>query len=114
MIDAGTLRHRVVIQRPIQGQSPTGAPEPLIWQDVFPGRKIAARVNPLSGREFITANQIKSSVTTRITIRHFEGVNAEMRVLFRGKIYNIQAVLADNDSGLEYDNLMCIEGVNEG
>lgn len=113
MIEAGILRHRVTIQRPVYGQSPTGAPEPQTWEDVFPN-KIAARVNPLSGREYITANQIKSAVTTRITVRHFAGLNAEMRILFRDKIYNIQAVLPDNDSGLEYDNLMCIEGVNAG
>ncbi|HEM0058926.1 TPA: head-tail adaptor protein, partial [Escherichia coli] len=36
------------------------------------------------------------------------------RVLFRGKLYSIEGILPDPDSGLEYLTLACSEGVKDG
>ncbi|HDG7399279.1 phage head closure protein, partial [Klebsiella pneumoniae] len=53
-------------------------------------------------------------VTTRITIRYREGVTRKHRILFRGRIYNIEGVLPDPRSGREYLTLPCSEGANDG
>ena len=107
----GKLRHRITLQRPGLSQDPqTGEMIPG-WQDVAPAW---ASIEPLSAREFIAAHAGQSEVTARIVIRYRADVDATMRALHRGKVYNIHGVLADPKSGLEYLTLSVSEGVNNG
>lgn len=108
---SGKLRHRVVIQRQEQSQDPFTGDLTTSWVDLA---KVWAAVEPLSAREFIEASKVQSEITTRITIRHRDGINASMRILHRSKMYNIKGVLADKESGLEYLTLPCSQGVSEG
>ena len=111
MLKAGDLRHRIKIQHALFAQDQTtGAMEPSwgTFKDVW------AKVAPLSARQYseqINADAPQSKIVARITIRHLEGVDASMRVLHRGKVYQIEAVLPDPESGLEYDTLACSEGL---
>lgn len=108
---AGELRHRVSIQANQDIQDPdTGAMTPA-WVEIG---KAWAAIEPLSAREFISAQAVQSKVTTRITMRYRDGITAAMRLVHNGRIYNIEGTLADKDSGLEYLTLPCSEGVNEG
>lgn len=110
-MQAGRLRHRVLLQRAVSTQSPiTGAPITQ-WVDVA---IVRAEVVAASAREFISAMATQSEVTTRITIRYRQGISNRDRILFRGKIYNIEGVLPDPVSGREYLTLPCSEGVNNG
>lgn len=108
---AGPLRHRITIERPAYQQDPLTGEMVASWVLVA---KPWARIESLSARDFIAAAASQSEITTRITIRFREGVDSTMRILHRGKIYNIHGVLADPDSGLEYLTLPCSEGVNDG
>jgi SPP1 family predicted phage head-tail adaptor len=85
-----------------------------VWQDF--ATNVAAAIEPLSVREFIASQQMQSQITARITIRHRQGLTAQMRILHpsTGKIYNPAGWLADPDSGLEYVTAPCSEGVNDG
>jgi SPP1 family predicted phage head-tail adaptor len=87
-----------------------------VWADVAPQPQagLPAEVVPLSGREFIAAAAQQSKVSTRITIRWRAGVNHLQRLLYDGRVFNIEAVLPDNRSGREWLTLMCSEGVNDG
>lgn len=117
-LSAGRLRHRVLLQD-FQKQtdsagnviqdSQTGE---LVWEWVDIAN-LWAEIVPSSAREFISAQAIQSKVTARITIRHREDVKPTMRILHRGKIYVIEGVLADPDSGLEYLTLPCSSGVEQ-
>lgn len=108
---AGRLRHRVSLQDNVEIIDPnTGARENK-WVEVA---KMWASIEPLSARDFIQSSALQSQITTRITIRYREGVIAKMRVVHRGRVYNITGVLADRDSGLEYMTLPCSEGTNAG
>lgn len=109
-LKAGPLRHRVSLQERILTQDSDGNPI-TAWEEVSAPW---ASVEPLSAREFIAAQAQQSAVTTRIRIRYRDGVNAQMRVVHRGRTYNIQGVLPDPDSGLEWLTLPCSEGVNDG
>lgn len=73
-----------------------------------------AAIEPLSAREFVAASSIQSQVMARITIRHRQGIEAKMRILHRGQVYNIEGVLSDKVSGFEYLTLPVSTGVNEG
>jgi SPP1 family predicted phage head-tail adaptor len=55
-----------------------------------------------------------TKVVARITIRYRENINATMRVVHKGKAYNIEGVLPDPDSGMEYLTLPVSEGVSDG
>ncbi|CAM3407576.1 head-tail adaptor protein [Rouxiella silvae] len=110
-MQAGKLRHRVTLQKRVNHRDPqTGAAIPG-WENV---KKIWADVVPLSAREFVASQAVQSEVTTRITIRKRSDVTNKHRILFRGQVYNIEGVLPDPVSGLEYLTLPCSEGANDG
>jgi SPP1 family predicted phage head-tail adaptor len=116
-MQSGKLRHRITPQKFVTNQDPeTGAPIKT-WVNLIqttPDNGIWAEVYPLSAREFIAAQATQNEITTRITIRRRDDITAQCRILFRGKIYNIEGILPDPDSGLEYLTLPCSEGVNDG
>ena len=109
---AGKLRQRIDFQKPILTQDPVTGEMIKDWVDVW--TKVPASVEPLSAREFIAAATTHSEVTTRIGIRRRAGVDSTMRIVHRGKFYNIEGVLPDPKSGLEYLTLPCSEGVSDG
>ncbi|RZI28275.1 head-tail adaptor protein [Pseudomonas sp. 770NI] len=108
---AGDLRHRITLQSPEYTQDDiTGEMTPS-WVEVA---KIWASVEPVSVNQFVSAATNQSKVSARIVIRYRKGIDPTMRILHRDKIYNIEGVLADKVSGLEYLTLPCSEGVNDG
>lgn len=108
MLAAGALRHRVTLQKPVYSQDPKTGDAVPAWQDVA---KLWANVAPLSAREFEAANADQSKVEARITIRYRADVDNTHRFVFRGMTYNIEGVLPDNQSGLEYLTVIVSEGV---
>lgn len=123
-IEAGRLRHRVRLERydyllDSNGnvvQDPTTGETPREWQEVA---VLWCEIAPISGREFIMSQAIQSQVTARLTIRYRDDVDASMRAVHvrSGRpdvVYNIKAVLADVESGLEYITLPCSQGTGDG
>lgn len=110
-IGAGDLIHRITIERPRYTQNDLTGERTVRWLNF--ASEVPARVIPLSAREFIAAQATQSKVTAKIVLRYREGLNATMRVLHRGSIYNIEGVLADNKSGLEWITLPVSSGVIE-
>lgn len=109
-IGAGDLRHRVLIQQQVTTRDDDGVSH-TTWADVA---TVWAAVEPLSAREFIQSGQTQVAVTARITIRYRAGLQASMRILHRGQVYNIAGLLPDKVSGLEYITIPVSAGVNEG
>lgn len=110
-MQAGRLRHRVLLQRTVKTQSPVTGAVTESWVDVA---TIRAEVVASSAREFVAAMATQSEVTTRITVRYRAEISNKDRILFRGKVYNIEGVLPDPVSGRDYLTLPCSEGVNHG
>jgi len=109
---AGKLRHRMVIQRPVQQQDPTTGEIVSAWEDVPP--KAWAAIEPLSARDFISAAAQQSVITARITLRYRADISADMRLVHGGTVYNIHGVLADAGTGREYLTLPVSEGISNG
>lgn len=103
---AGRLRHRVLIQRPVR-DIVDGEPVVDQWEDVA---QVWAAILPLRGNEYLTAEQFRPGVTTRIRIRWFDGITSEMRVIFGSKTYGIDSVQEGFDT-MAYMVLMCSDGV---
>jgi len=111
MIDAGKLRHRVSLQEQQTTRNPDTGDVVKQWVELG---KLWASIEPLSAREFIAAAAEQSNIVARIVTRHNPRVTARMRFVHRGKAYNIEGVLPDRDSGLEYQTHPVSEGVNDG
>lgn len=109
-LNAGKLRHRIVIQSQQETQNSTTGAIIVAWVDLA---TVWAAIEPISAREYTVAQSEDSKVTTRITIRYRADLTAKMRAYHaaKNKYYNIEGVLSDKDSGLEYITLPCSEGI---
>lgn len=75
---AGKLRQSVTIQsRTNDDQDSVGQPQDP-WRGVV---TVRAAIEPLNGREYFSAQQVVSDVTTRITIRYRPGITTANRVV---------------------------------
>lgn len=110
-MEFANLRHRITIQRRTAIQSPITGSTEYSWSNLV---DVWARVVALSVKEFIAARAENVEVTARITIRYREDIQEKDRILFRGKIYSIEGILPDPDSGLDFLTLPCSEGVKDG
>jgi len=109
-VAAGKLRHRIAIEELKETRSDYGE----VVREWVPVANVWAQVVPQSGKEFVAAQAIQAQVDTRITIRYRDDITPKHRVVYRSHIYDIRAVLPDDDSGLEHMTLMCQSGVNDG
>ena len=107
-LGAGELRHRVSIKKLTLTQDQTTGEMTEAWSELA---KAWAHVVPVSGKEFIAAQAEASKVTARIKMRYRTDLTHEMRIEHRGIVYNIEAISFDNESGSEWINVMCSEGV---
>lgn len=106
----GALRHRVTVQKNTPTKNAVGEEVPG-WAAV-PGvgssGEVAARVSPLRGRERWAAQQVAAEATHEAGLRYFPGLEHEMRLLFRGRVLNIEAVM-DVDERRRRILLLCTE-----
>lgn len=99
---AGQLDQRVTVERNTTttdgwgGVTTTWAPLFTCW----------AAVEPLTGREFLSAQAAQSEVTARIRMRYRPGVTAQDRVIHEGTTYGIESLIDVRSQGRELV-LMC-------
>lgn len=98
-ITAGKLRHRIVIQQLAEGENDMGDIVQT-WTDFA---AVWASIEPLSGREYFSAQQVTSETTGRIRMRYRAGVLATMRVLFGGQTYRILSVINPEERNIELE-----------
>lgn len=98
-LSAGKLRHVISIEEQLEIVDSNGERE-HVWVP-FVSRAYAA-IEPLSARELIAAQAEYAGVTARITIRYRHGLNHAMRIVHKNTIYNIEGLIHDNMSGIEW------------
>lgn len=108
---SGAMRHTGTIEAPTKSQDSTGG---IVnsWATFADG--VRAAIEPISGREFFSASQVQSNVSTRIRIRYLDGVTPKMRYVHGEDYYDIQAVLPDDRSGRHEMHLMCVKRGPQG
>jgi SPP1 family predicted phage head-tail adaptor len=107
-IAAGSLRHRVTLQQPVQSRNETTGEAIDVWVAVD---EVWAAVEPLSAREFIQSAALQAEVVARITIRYRSDLLPTWRIVHGDKTYSIEGILADKESGVEYLTLPVSQGV---
>ena len=105
----GKLRHKITIQKFTHSRDSFGAMIPE-WVDFASSW---ASISPVSGKEYFAAHQINAEITTKITIRYMPGIAPEMRVAFKGRVFEILSVLNFEEKNVEL-NLMCKESDPDG
>lgn len=76
-------------------------------------KTVWASIEPLSARDLIAAQAGQSKVSARIVIRYLSGLTPDMRISHGSDIYNIEGILSDKDSGLEYVTLPVSKGLRQ-
>lgn len=106
---SGQLKDRITIQQKAVSRGAMGK-EVVTWTDLA---TVWAQFEPLRGREYFSAKQEQAETNARFWMRYRSDVAPEMRVSFRGKVYDIESVIdyRGQRRGLE---LMTREGVTNG
>ena len=91
MLPAGTLKCRVVIERPSAQQDAAGQPLNQ-WTKVCKPR---ASIRHAAGLEAVRASAESSIDKASFRIRYRTGIDTSMRVVYRGQVYSISAILPD-------------------
>lgn len=107
---AGLLREEIVLQQRTDTVDTFGQPVPA-WAD-FATEWAAAE--PDRGREFFVAQQLEAAEPIRFRLRYRADVTATMRVLWRGKIYDIKAPPVDYFARERELHLYCDTGLTRG
>lgn len=102
---AGKLRHRVTIQNKGTPARNSYGEEVITWATEA---TVWAEVDPLRGREFLEARREGAEVTTRIRVRHRDGITPSMRVVWGSHTYDILSVIEVEGREREI-HLMCRE-----
>lgn len=91
-VRAGRLTTLCTVQRKSAGVDEIGQPLPEAWELE---RTVWADVRNLNGTEAIKSGANVSTVSASIRIRWTTGIDAGMRVLAGGVVYEIKVVLPD-------------------
>lgn len=106
-MNIGKLRHRIILLKQVNEVNDYGA-STQTWKRVA---TVWADVRPLSGREYFSAQQVQSEVTTQIWLRHLDGIKPTMRVKFGKRLFEILSVLNTQERNISLQ-LMCKEVLN--
>ena len=75
------------------------------WKDIA---TTWANINPISGKEYYSAETINSDLTHKIRLRYRKGITPDMRILYNGRIFYIVSVINEYEKNTMLQ-LMCRE-----
>lgn len=88
----GRLRERIAFERPVLGDDGAGGGA-LSWMPVDTLPEVWAAVEATTGSEPVEADARQAEVTWRITLRARDDLSADWRLLWRGRVLDILAIL---------------------
>ena len=91
----GHLKHRITLQKLITTTNENGFSE----ESYVDYKEVWASIRNLYGKEFYEAAAVQKEMTVKFIIRVTSDLDETMRILFKGKIYNITSI--DN---IRYEN----------
>lgn len=94
-MNIGEMSHRITLQKLSSTTNDNGF-EVEDWIDV---RTVWASVSNLYGKEYFEAAATQEQKTVKFTIRYIQNLDTSMRIMFKGKTYNITFI--DN---IKYQN----------
>ena len=112
------LRHRIAFQEQVKVQDPDTGAVKLTWKNarIDPDTELSsvpAEVLTGPGREWVGSGTINAETSARINLRWFPGLKSSWRILWDGRIYNIQSIETDATGRQEW-RLRCVDGPSDG
>lgn len=101
----GDMRHRITFQDSMK-TSDDYKGHSISWTNFI---TVWASIEPLTGREFFAAHQIKAEVTHRVKIRYRDDITVKMRIKFGARVLAIESIL-DIKERHEVLEILCREG----
>ena len=102
----GKLRHRITIERVTETRDADGA----VIETWSTYATVQASIEPVSGREYFTAQSTQADVTHRVYARYVAGVVPKMRVKYGARIFEILSTINTGERNRELQ-LMCRESI---
>lgn len=102
---AGNLCNRVIIQQTTESRDSSTGSVINTWGTFA---TVWAAVEPISGREYFSSQQVNSEITARIRIRYLPGVTSKMRISYDSRLFDIQSVIDIDEQHREL-HFMCKE-----
>lgn len=93
-MNPGKLNKRITFQRKSSGKDSDGFELPEAYKDVV---SVWAGAKTISGREYYQAAAVQNEKKVRWIIRYREGLTEDMRVKFKTRIFEIKAILDDDE-----------------
>jgi SPP1 family predicted phage head-tail adaptor len=87
------FRHRIIFQRNEETENELGDTV-RNWVDV---KSSWAMVKTIQGREFFQAAAVHAESTVRFVVRYTTGITNDMRVVYKGRIFEIAAPPINDD-----------------
>lgn len=87
-MDIGELKHRITFQKLVTDTNENGF-EMEDWKDY---KTVWAAITNLHGREYFEAAAVKAENTVKFKIRYIQNIEPTMRIIFKGKRYNITSI----------------------
>jgi len=84
-LKSGRLRHKIVIQQRVETKNSIG--EDITAYTTY--KEVWAQVAPLSSKEYVSNNELQSSITGRVSMRYLSGVTSDMRIKWGSRIFDI-------------------------
>lgn len=85
-MNAGTLRHRLIIQNPLQDMDSFGAGGATTW---LTAATVWGNVTHLIGREAANIKMTWAEASHRIDIRYVSGISSRSRIMLGTREFNI-------------------------
>lgn len=92
--DAGRLPHRVVVEL-AAGSADGAGGETVAWDTLA---TVWARIEPAAAAEKIVAGHLSGVVSHRITMRYRADIAGGMRIVYRGRIFRLLAVIDPDET----------------
>lgn len=96
-MQAGRLRHRIAIQRPVETKDSYGGVT-VTWATFA---SVSAAYYPLRGTELVAAQAINARVSGDWVIRYLQGITPKMRILFGARIFLINGITDKEERHIE-------------
>lgn len=108
--NSGSFRHRITFQSydpDAVNENGFPLPEEMRWADY---KTVWAMIKTVQGREYYQAASTQNENTIRFVIRYLPGLNADMRITYKSRTFQIQSIINDDEANKTF-TIMCKEAV---
>lgn len=103
---AGRLDQKIRIEKSTETKDVVGGPV-ITWNTLA---TVFASVEPISGRELLSADQLQAEATIRVRCRYVPNVTTECRIVHKGRIIDIVFLQNIREGRAKYE-ILCSESV---